>query len=148
MDAAFDSVSQSFGGKVDVLVSNAGYINTASALHDVDTEDAWWAFEVHVRGTIHVAQAFRRVASDKGAVVVDMSSIVAILPAFPQAGPYTASKLAATKLWAYFGVENPGIRVVSIQPGRIETDMTKKIGVTGLDHGKKTPSSSLPITRS
>lgn len=136
VDAAFDVIKTTFG-VVNVLVSNAGFIQTPAAVQDSDPEDAWWSFEVHVRGVLNVIQAFKRVIADEGAVVIDVSSIVAVLPAYPMAGAYTASKMAGTKLWEYFGVENPGVRVVSIQPGRIYTNMSKKLGIKGLDHGKK-----------
>lgn len=138
VDGAFELIKSTFN-HVDVLVSNAGFLHTPSAIHDTETEEAWWSFEVHVRGTVHVIQAFKKVMAQEGAVVVDVSSIVAVLPAYPMAGAYTASKMAGTKLWEYFGVENPKTRVVSIQPGNIYTAMAIKLGSKGLDDSKITP---------
>lgn len=144
IDTAFERVQSTFG-RVNVLVSNAGFIGTPGPLHDMDPDEVWWAFEVHVKGTLHVLQAFRKVAAEKDAVVVDVSSIVAVLPAYPMASAYTASKMASTKLWEYFKVENPSIRVVSIQPGRIYTNMAVKLGIDGLDDSKNHPTCSYPV---
>lgn len=135
VDACFDSVAKEFG-PIDVLINNAGYVTAAATVNELDIDDAWTAFETHTKGSMIVAQAFGRTARKSEAFVVETSSIVAILPAFPGSAAYTASKLAATKIWAFFGAENPAIRVVSIQPGQIETDMARKIGVKGRDDGK------------
>ena len=136
VDEAFASVAKSFGS-IDIFLSNAGYVTSGNApVSELDVDDTWMAFETHVKGCIHVAQAFSRTANKSSAVVVDTSSIVAVLPPWPGAAGYTASKLAASKIWEFFSLENPGIRVVSIQPGQIETDMAKKIGLTGVDDGE------------
>lgn len=61
--------------------------------------------------------------------MVETSSIVIAVPPWPSAAAYTASKLAATKIWDFYRVENPSTRVISIQPGQIMTDMAKKMGM-------------------
>lgn len=133
MDDAFSSASQAFG-PIHILVSNAGFVNSVATLSELDVEDAWTGFEVHCKGIIHLAQAFSRTIVKNDAVVIHTSSIVAILPAFPGASVYMASKLAADKLWTYFGAENPGVRVVSYQPGQLNTPMSDKLGLAMPDH--------------
>ena len=133
VDEAFSSVAKAFGS-IDIFLSNAGYVPSGYApVSELDVDDTWRAFETHVKGCIHVAQAFSRTANKSSAVVIDTSSVVAVLPPWPGAAGYTASKLAASKIWEFFSLENPDIRVVSIQPGQIETDMAKKVGLTGVD---------------
>ena len=135
VDASFNTVVKEFGA-IDILISNAGYVTAVGPISDVAPEDVWTAFEVHARGNFNVARVFGRTASQNGAVAIHTSSIAAVLPAFPGASAYTASKLAANKIWDYFAVENPGIRVVSFQPGTVHTAMADKIGIQGEDDGK------------
>jgi NAD(P)-dependent dehydrogenase (short-subunit alcohol dehydrogenase family) len=135
VDATFDTAVKEFG-PIDILISNAGYCTDLASISDLDPADAWTAFEVHVKGNFNVARAFRRTASKEGAVAIHTSSMAAVMPAFPGGSAYSASKLAATKIWDYFAFENPGIRVVSIQPGTVQTAMAEKIGVKAPDDGK------------
>ncbi|EED12547.1 short-chain dehydrogenase, putative [Talaromyces stipitatus ATCC 10500] len=132
IDAAFDLVVNKFG-PIDVFVDNAGYVTTGTVT-ELSNDDAWITFETNMKGSIYTAQAFSRTARKDHAVVIDVSSIAAIMPPLPGAAAYSTSKLAATKIWEYFAAENPNYRVVSIQPGQIETDMAKKLGLTGRDH--------------
>lgn len=134
VDAAFDSAAQHFGS-IDVFVDNAGYISTGPVT-ELDSDSAWAVFETNMRGSIYTARAFARTARRDHAVVIDVSSIAAIMPPIPTGASYSASKLAATKIWECYAAENPNHRVVSIQPGQIETDMAKSIGLKGADHGK------------
>ncbi|CAH0032702.1 unnamed protein product [Clonostachys rhizophaga] len=128
VNQAFDAIVKEFG-TIDVLASNAGVVSGAGTINELDVEEAWKTFEGIVKGNLLVARAFSRVASKQGAVVVHTSSVCAALRAFPGSVAYTASKIAATKIWDYFGVENPGIRVVSIQPGQIQTTMADELGI-------------------
>jgi NAD(P)-dependent dehydrogenase (short-subunit alcohol dehydrogenase family) len=104
----------------------------------MDPDSSWTAFEVHAKGSILVAQAFSRTKNQKASFVVDTSSIVIAVPPWPASAAYTASKMAATKIWDFYRVENPSTRVVSMQPGQILTDNAKKIyaGFKDLDHGE------------
>ncbi|KAH7311352.1 putative short-chain dehydrogenase [Stachybotrys elegans] len=131
VDTAFDFVHSKFG-PIDVLMSNAGYVPTGlDPISKLDVEDVWTAFEINVKGSLHVAQAFSRTSRESGAVVVDTSSVVAVLPPWPGAVGYTSSKLASAKVWEFYSAENPETRVVSIQPGTVATDMAEKVGVKG-----------------
>lgn len=135
VDAAFDTITNELG-PVDTLVSNAGYMGSPGPLVDGNVVEAWKEFEVHVKGSINVAQAFARTASKQGAVAIHTSTLSTILPGIPNVSTYTASKLAANKIWDSFGAENPGIRVVSFHPGIIETAMSQKNGFKAHDDGK------------
>lgn len=116
-------------------MDNAGYIST-EPVTKLDSDSSWAVFETNMKGSIYTAQAYARTARKDHAVIIDVSSIAAIMPPIPNGASYSASKLAATKIWEYYAAENPNHRVVSIQPGQIETDMARSIGLKGADHGK------------
>jgi NADP-dependent 3-hydroxy acid dehydrogenase YdfG len=65
-----------------VFVDNAGYIST-EPVTELDSEDAWAVFETNMRGSIYTARAFARTARKDNAVVIDVSSIAAIMPPIP-----------------------------------------------------------------
>lgn len=73
--------------------------------------------------------AFSRTKNQSEYFVVETSSIVIAVPPWPAAAAYTASKLAAAKIWDLFRVENPSTRVIRMQPGQIMTDMAKNTGM-------------------
>lgn len=112
-----------FGG-VDTLVSNAGVMNNA-ALADLDTQ-AWdWVFEVNVRATWLLAKAaYPHLRSSRGSIVAT-GSISAYHP-IPQQGAYSSSKAALLMLIRQLANEwgPDGIRVNSVSPGMVVTDMS------------------------
>ncbi len=140
VDAVFQSVAKDIG-PVDIVVSNAG-IAAGSPVTDSKLEDFWKVFETNTKGNFNVMQAFSKVAT-KDAVLIGMNSGVAHYQAgyWGPASAYASSKAAMAKLYEYFQAENPNIRVFSLSPGVIATDMSSAMGVPAEDFpdGKFTP---------
>ena len=129
---AFRRATSRFG-PIDVLVNNAAYLpdeHTSVAASPLD--DYWRAFEVNVKGGLIVTQAFLQpgIAVDEGATVININSAVAHIPYIPGYSAYGGSKLAFAKIMEYVQIENEHrrLRVFSLQPGAIETDMSRKAG--------------------
>jgi len=132
ISAAFDSFAASFG-RIDVFVNNAGYLPSPGAVASTDTDDWWRGFEINVKGSLLATQAFLRHAATD-AVLINNSTGLAHSEPFPGFSGYASSKLAGTKLFDYVQAENPGIRVVNLQPGIVETAMNIKSEMPALDH--------------
>lgn len=120
---AFKKTSETFGKKIDILISNAGYLpsyhSQGSAAAD---SDEWWkAFTINVRGAHNVLNAFLPVAAPD-AVVINVSS-GAMNATLAGQSAYIASKTAAARVFECFQAENPGLRVVNLAPGIVLTDM-------------------------
>ncbi|EXJ92624.1 hypothetical protein A1O3_01176 [Capronia epimyces CBS 606.96] len=135
----FQTVRQEIGA-VDILVNNAGYLSTLDTTENSDIEDYWTSFEVNVKGTLNVVQAFLRFGRDKTATakrqptILNVSTAGVHLPCIPRYSSYAASKVAAWKLVEYVAFETAGsVRVFSIHPGSIETDMSRKANIQPLD---------------
>ncbi|KAK0618994.1 hypothetical protein B0T14DRAFT_584262 [Immersiella caudata] len=109
-------------GKIDVLVANAGYINKITPLAETDPTDFWKVFEININGNYNLLRAFREVRAAK-AVVLHVSSCMAHLPYVPGYAAYQASKLASTKMFEHFGVEEEGVRVIQYHPGLSRTEI-------------------------
>jgi len=124
---------RTFGG-LDVLVNNAG-MEQASFLADVDVEGVQRQLNVNVVGTIlglkHAIRAMRPGgAAGKGGSIINLSSVAGLIGT-PGLGIYSASKGAVRLLSkaaaAECGVLSYNIRVNSIHPGLVETDMGQKL---------------------
>ncbi|KAK3685193.1 hypothetical protein B0T22DRAFT_442385 [Podospora appendiculata] len=124
------------GNKIDVLVANAGYLNTSVPLDDLTETDFWTSFEVNVKGAFNLLRAFGPVAA-AGAVVINVSSGIAHFAYLPGYSGYHASKIAAVKLFDHFNAEHPGVRVTHLHPGVLATEMgarAQEEGVVKLDY--------------
>ncbi|KAM0254685.1 hypothetical protein ACHAQJ_006535 [Trichoderma viride] len=131
---AFDKIEEAFG-KIDVYVSNSGWMSTNSKVAESDAAEWWQGFETNVLGAFLSFKAFHKHAALKGAHILNVDSGIAHMPALPSGiSAYASSKAAATKLFDYIAVEYPEYHVVNIQPGVVESDLNRKSGVPGMDH--------------
>ncbi len=122
-------------GVIDILVCNAGYLSKLEKLEEADPEEWWKGYEINVRGAFNCTRAFLSVCASK-AILVDVSTAVAHIPQPASCSAYGSSKLAATKVYESFGVENPHIEVTHVHPGTVESDMNAKSGMGASDGGE------------
>jgi NAD(P)-dependent dehydrogenase (short-subunit alcohol dehydrogenase family) len=131
IEAMVNAAVRHFGG-LDVLVNNAGVIETAmTAECSVDTlpEEVWDAvYETNLRATWlatkFAAPHLRR--SARGPSIVNACS-VAGLAAFPHAPAYCATKGAIAQLTKATALDlGPGVRCNAYAPGAIATPMARE----------------------
>jgi NAD(P)-dependent dehydrogenase (short-subunit alcohol dehydrogenase family) len=134
VQAAFDAIVKEFG-KIDVCISNAGYLSAVESIVASEADDWWKSFETNVKGAFNIARAFLSHAKP-GATLLGLTTCVAHMPSVPGHSAYAASKIAGAKMHEYLADEHPDIHFVSMHPGVIVTDMSMKSGFPGLDHGK------------
>ncbi len=120
------------GGALECVVSNAGYA-VLGAVEDADLDEVRRMFETNFFGAARVLQAALPAMREarRGSVVI-VSSIGARI-SNPLLGMYHASKYALSAMAEALAVEcRPfGIRVVTIEPGMVDTDFPKATRVTG-----------------
>jgi NAD(P)-dependent dehydrogenase (short-subunit alcohol dehydrogenase family) len=129
----FDSIKEEFG-RVDVLVSNAGYLPEPAPISKQDLDDFWKGFEINTKGAFIVVQAFLGVASPN-ATLINVSTGLAHFVS-PSSQGYSTSKTATLSLFEFVQNQNDSLRVVSIHPGVILTDMSIKSGFPAQDDGE------------
>jgi NAD(P)-dependent dehydrogenase (short-subunit alcohol dehydrogenase family) len=122
---AFEKFHSSFG-KIDILVSNAGFLNKPSKISSVDSDDWWKAMEINVRGTFNTIRAFLPLASLQPTLPNITSGVVHLPSKLPGMSAYAASKVGNAKLVKYVGNEVHGLHVVNVQPGVIASEMNTK----------------------
>lgn len=123
-EAAVKAALENFG-KLDILVTAAG-VNHWGGLEQITEKDVTDVMDVNLRGTLLSIQAAVP-SMGEGARIVTISSRLA---QNPQAGSalYSASKAAVIAMTESFAKElGPRcIRVNSVAPGLVETDMTRE----------------------
>lgn len=127
VEQVMKEINQTFD-KIDVLINNAGI--TMDAQFKNMTEEQWdRVIDVNLKGAFNFTQqVIHKMIEQESGVILNASSIVGIYGNFGQSN-YAASKFGInglTKTWAKeLGKYN--IRVNSVAPGFILTDMTKKM---------------------
>lgn len=113
-------------GAPDLLINNAGIINANAPLWKVSAQEFSDVLDVNVKGTVNVIRAFlpNMIKKHRG-VVVNFSSGWG-RSAEKDVGPYVASKWAIEGLTQSLAAEMPpGLAVVALNPGVINTDMLR-----------------------
>ncbi len=117
------------GGRVDVLVNNAGGATGSARLESVSLEDFDNTFAVHVRGAMahmkHVAAHMR--AQQRGSII-NIGSIAGHRAGYAGTLGYSAAKAALIHLSRCAALElgEDNVRVNSISPGGIATGIFGK----------------------
>jgi NAD(P)-dependent dehydrogenase (short-subunit alcohol dehydrogenase family) len=130
IDVSFQEITQAFG-EIDVLVSNAGYLPDIKPISESNVEECFQGMTINVKGNLILAKAFLKYGSEKPTFVHVSTGGCHIAP-MPSNSAYAVSKLAAAKMIEYFAFENPHVRVHTIHPGVIETNMSTKSTSGGL----------------
>lgn len=135
-------------GRLDLLLNNAGIVHQAGFLDLAEADfDRVIAVNLKAYFTFGQAAARQMVAQGGGGVIVNMSSVNAIL-AIPDQVPYVVSKGGVnqlTKVMAMSLAEH-GIRVNAIGPGTIATELARK-AVLNSDAARRKLMSRTPLKR-
>ena len=128
VQAAVDTAVKTFG-RLDILVNNAG-ISVWNAAEDMPYEDWLRVLDINLNGVFLCAQAAGRVMLQQGSgSIINIGSMSGSIVNTPQLqSNYNASKAAVVHLTKSLAVEwaKRGVRVNTISPGPMETEMTRQ----------------------
>ena len=124
-----DSFSEQVVGKLgcpDLLVNNAGVINSNAKLKNVTPDEFAQVLSTNLGGTHNMIRAFLPFMEKEGkGIIVNFSSYWG-KSAAPEVGPYCASKWGVEGLTRSLAQELPsGLSAVALNPGIIDTDMLR-----------------------
>ncbi|QXE33692.1 SDR family oxidoreductase [Streptomyces sp. GMY02] len=121
-------------GPVTALVNNAGSLGAEAPLDAQDPDSLSRLLEINVLGPMVCAQHAVRVMSTRhggrGGSIVNMASVAARTGGLPGLSPYAATKGAMVSFSRALSneVASEGIRVNSVSPGIVATEMTEGPG--------------------
>lgn len=123
--AAFKKIGAN--GKIDVLIANAAVTGPIAPLADVSPKEWVGGISTNLLMSMNTVSAFLPHAADK-AVIIETNSAAAHMDFAPSFSSYTVAKLAVARLYQCVAFEHPSIRVHSVQPGAIDTEMSRGAG--------------------
>jgi len=125
--AVADSVVEKYG-RIDILINNAGIL-MFKQVQDTSADDFKKIFDVNVNGVFYGTKAVLAGMQKAGAgSIINISSMYGLIGA-PAAAAYIASKGAVRLLTKATAIDYAQykIRVNSVHPGVIDTNMTKDL---------------------
>ncbi|KAI1078090.1 short-chain dehydrogenase/reductase [Whalleya microplaca] len=143
IEAAVTHVAKATGGKLDILINNAGLVHIMP-FADTDVEAARKVLEVNVLGVFAVTKAFLPLliaaAHTRGGLGPNGDSLVANIGSINEVfrpsffGIYNASKAAIETLGGTIRTELAplGVRVVTVKTGCVRTDLFDNTPTTKL----------------
>jgi NAD(P)-dependent dehydrogenase (short-subunit alcohol dehydrogenase family) len=111
------------GGEIDLIANNASLLGPSPqpALAEYPLDELRRVYEANVFAPLALVQlALPQLTS--GAAILDVTSDAAVEP-YEGWGGYGSSKAALEQLSAILGAEHPGLRVYSVDPGDMRTQM-------------------------
>ena len=127
LEAAIERAIGEFGG-LDIMLNNAG-VGLSGSILEMSDEFFEKVLSVNLKAAFVGTQiaARRMVAAKKGGVIINMSSVNALL-AIPGMAAYACTKGAINQLTKVAAIELAphDIRVVAIGPGTIMTELARK----------------------
>ncbi len=131
--AVTDAVAQMtarFGG-LDVLVNNAGIIDPIAPVSQADPAEFGRLIDVNLKGVFHGLRAAMPIMKP-GGTIITVGSGAAYNP-LEGWGGYCSSKAGAWMLTRVAALEAPHLRIMSLSPGTVATDMQRTIRDSGIN---------------
>lgn len=133
VEAAFSQIAGD--GHIHVLVSNAAVIGALGSVVNIAADEFLAGIVTNLTGNINVTKAFLKHASHN-AVLVETNSAAAHLTLAPGCSAYSVAKAATARFYQSLTVEHPQMSFFSIQPGAIETDISREAGYKPYKEGE------------
>lgn len=115
----------------DIVINNSGVLTLSRPLSEDAIENLAYEMDVNVYGLLRIAQAFAPVLKQRAGSVFAQLNSVASIKNFLDLSTYSASKAAAFSITQGLRDEflENGVRMISVHPGPITTDMAKQAGM-------------------
>ncbi|HJT47784.1 MAG TPA: SDR family oxidoreductase [Nitrososphaeraceae archaeon] len=141
---AVQTISSETGGRIDVLVNNAGYV-LSGAFEDLAMDEIKTQYETNFFGLIRTTQAALPIMREqKSGIIVNISSGAGRF-GYPGHSAYISTKFAVEGLSESisYELEPFGIKVVIVEPGVIRTNIVNTIVVARKSQDPNSPYSQM-----
>lgn len=111
-------------GRLDLLVNNASTLGASPLpeLAEIEPDVLRHTYDVNVVAPLALTQPLLPLLTERHGTAVSITSDAGVEP-YPTWGGYGSSKAAFEHLSGVLGVEQPGIRVLVVDPGDLRTEM-------------------------
>jgi NAD(P)-dependent dehydrogenase (short-subunit alcohol dehydrogenase family) len=143
--AAAAQVAGATGGRLDVLINNAGIAGARKPAADVTADHLRTVFETNVFGVVRVTHAFLPLLERSDApVIVNVSSGMGSIGVTTDPErfestlvglAYPSSKTAVNMLTTQYAKAFPHIRINAVDPGYTATDLNRHSGTQSVQEG-------------
>ena len=139
IEKAAEQADKDLDGRLDILINNAGYLETFTPVAESDPDEYWKTWTVNMRGPYLVTRALLPLMLKGGEkTIVNLSSIGA-LTIRPGGSAYATTKMAICRFSEFLDAEyrDQGLLVFAVHPGGIVTELANNL--PNEMHGREQP---------
>ncbi|KAK6072885.1 short chain dehydrogenase reductase [Seiridium cupressi] len=123
--AAAETIAREFDGALDVLINNAGYLETWKPVADSDPTDWWKTWDINIKGSYLCSKYFIPLLLKSDLKTNILTSSFGGINTYPGASAYQTTKFAVCRLAEFMNVEygDKGLVCFAIHPGSVMTEL-------------------------
>lgn len=125
VEAAFAQTARD--SKINILISNAAVMGTKAPIMSQTSAELLSGIITNIEGNFNVATTFLKYAAP-APTIIEVNSAAAHITIAPGFASYNIAKMATARFYTSLAFEHPELAVYSIQPGAVDTDMSRKAG--------------------
>ncbi|KAI1337811.1 hypothetical protein F5Y15DRAFT_144747 [Xylariaceae sp. FL0016] len=123
--AAAETITKDFGGALDVLVCNAGYLEDWKPIGELNAAEWWTTYEINVKGVALTLNSCIPLLLKGDLKTAILTSSYGGLMVRPGGSGYQSAKFAVCRLAEFMDVEyaDKGLVCFAIHPGSVKTEL-------------------------
>ncbi|KAI1448466.1 hypothetical protein ABKA04_000918 [Annulohypoxylon sp. FPYF3050] len=125
VEAAAKTISDEFGGKLDILINNAGYLPEWLQVGASRTDEWWTTYEVNVKGVYLCSRYFIPLLLKGDLKTNVLTTSAGAIAVMPSGSAYQSSKFTVCRLAEFIATEyqDQGLICFALHPGGIKTEL-------------------------
>ncbi|KAI0967406.1 NAD(P)-binding protein [Xylaria arbuscula] len=129
VEAAANIISKEFGGALDILICNAGYLEERKPMTESKPDEWWSTWEINVKGPYLLNRFFIPLLLKSELKTSILTSSAGATVTWPGASGYQSTKFAVCRLAEFIAVEygSEGLVCYPLHPGAIKTELASKM---------------------
>ncbi|KAI1393927.1 NAD(P)-binding protein [Hypoxylon trugodes] len=127
--AAAETISKEFGGKLDILINNAGYLAEWLPIGSAKPDDWWMTYEVNVKGPFLCSRYFIPLLLETDTKTIIITTSGGAIAVIPGASAYQSTKFVGCRLAEFLATEyqDQGLVSIALHPGGVKTELAAQM---------------------